>query len=38
MENKKIGSGGNVPEGPFQTSQEYMEFVAKYLMRIAKDR
>ena len=37
MENKKIGSGGNVPEGPFQTSQEYMEFVAKYLMRIAKD-
>ena len=29
--------GGSVPEGPFQNSQEYMEFVAKYLVRIAKD-
>ena len=34
---KKGIGGGNVPEGPFQTSQEYMEFVAKYLMRVAKD-
>ena len=29
--------GGSVPEGPFQNSQEYMEFVAKYLVRAAKD-
>ena len=29
--------GGSIPEGPFQNSQEYMEFVAKYLVRIAKD-
>ena len=29
--------GGSVPEGPFQSSQEYMEFVAKYLLRVAKD-
>ena len=36
MKNKNIG-GGNVPEGPFQSSQEYMEFVSKYLLRLAKD-
>ena len=34
---KKGVGGGTIPEGPFQTSQEYMEFVAKYLTRIAKD-
>ena len=34
---KKGVGGGSVPEGPFQTSQEYMEFVAKYLLRMAKD-
>jgi hypothetical protein len=34
---KKGVGGGDVPEGPFQTSQEYMEFVAKYLTRVAKD-
>jgi hypothetical protein len=34
---KKGIGGGDVPEGPFQTSQEYMEFVAKYLTRVAKD-
>ena len=36
MKSKNIG-GGDIPEGPFQTSQEYMEFVSKYLLRIAKD-
>ena len=34
---KKGVGGGSVPEGPFQNSQEYMEFVAKYLVRVAKD-
>jgi len=29
--------GGDVPQGPFQRSQDYMEFVSKYLTRIAKD-
>ena len=36
VKKKGIG-GGSIPEGPFQTSQEYMEFVAKYLLRMAKD-
>ena len=36
MKSKNIG-GGDIPEGPFQTSQEYMEFVSKYLLRLAKD-
>ena len=38
-ESKDAGGniGGSVPEGPFQNSQEYMEFVAKYLVRAAKD-
>ena len=30
-------SGGNVPQGPFAKSQDYMEFVSKYLTRVAKD-
>ena len=29
--------GGSVPQGPFQKSQDYMEFVSKYLVRLAKD-
>jgi hypothetical protein len=29
--------GGSVPQGPFQKSQDYMEFVSKYLVRMAKD-
>ena len=29
--------GGKVPQGPFQKSQDYMEFVSKYLVRLAKD-
>ena len=36
VKKKGIG-GGSIPEGPFQTSQEYMEFVAKYLLLMAKD-
>ena len=34
---KEGKQGGDVPMGPFQTSKEYMEFVAKYLVRVAKD-
>ena len=30
-------SGGDVPQGPFAKSQDYMEFVSKYLTRVAKD-
>ena len=29
--------GGDVPQGPFAKSQDYMEFVSKYLTRVAKD-
>ena len=29
--------GGSVPQGPFAKSQDYMEFVSKYLTRVAKD-
>ena len=35
---ENIGKGGgSVPQGPFQRSQDYMEFVSKYLTRMAKD-
>jgi hypothetical protein len=34
---KEGKQGGDVAMGPFQTSKEYMEFVAKYLVRVAKD-
>jgi len=35
---KNIGKGsGSVPQGPFHKSQDYMEFVSKYLVRMAKD-
>jgi len=35
---ENIGKGGgDVPQGPFQRSQDYMEFVSKYLTRMAKD-
>ena len=34
---KEGRQGGEIAQGPFQTSKEYMEFVAKYLVRVAKD-
>ena len=34
---KEGKQGGDVAMGPFQSSKEYMEFVAKYLVRVAKD-
>ena len=34
---KEGKQGGDIAMGPFQTSKEYMEFVAKYLVRMAKD-
>ena len=34
---KEGRQGGEIAQGPFQTSKEYMEFVAKYLVRMAKD-
>jgi len=34
---KEGKQGGEIAQGPFQTSKEYMEFVAKYLVRVAKD-
>lgn len=30
-------SGGSIPEGPYQNSADYMQFVTKYLLRVAKD-
>ena len=30
-------SGGDIPEGPYQNSIDYMQFVTKYLLRLAKD-
>ena len=34
---KEGKQGGDIAMGPFQSSKEYMEFVAKYLVRMAKD-
>jgi hypothetical protein len=39
IEQPKIAKGDHtgIPEGPFKNSQDYMEFVIKYLLRVAKD-
>ena len=31
------GTGGDIPEGPFQRSEDYGSFVMKYLLRLAKE-
>ena len=31
------GKGGDIPEGPFQRSEDYGSFVMKYLLRLAKE-
>ena len=32
-----VSGGGNIPEGPFQRSEDYGSFVMKYLLRLAKE-
>jgi hypothetical protein len=37
LESSGTGKGGNIPEGPFQRSEDYGSFVMKYLLRLAKE-
>ena len=32
-----VSGGGDIPEGPFQRSEDYGSFVVKYLLRLAKE-
>ena len=37
LEASAKGKGGDIPEGPFQRSEDYGSFVMKYLLRLAKE-
>ncbi len=32
-----MGTGGNIPEGPFKNSKDYAKFVIKYLLKMARE-